>query len=271
MRRVLFFSLTLAASLTFFNMTDCGWQPDSNSKTYAYIIYNSFTSEGTDLHVILKEARLYNDVPECSFYSDGKPDTATFTCIRPDSTKYDTTLVFTDSTTVVLNGHNIICTRLYRNVSGEIETRPLLTQDVLEVGSVDVEKGTDDTVSFSGGFFYPTEEIWCSEYDTDMYLFTFVLHLRSDSPYVWIRPVGYDSVFVSPETTAYLIEEPFPFTATDSFRLAHRRVIKLHRGKFYHYGSVELVSDSEGWATLRVSFSVVPKLGWTLPPVDTTI
>ena len=260
MRRVLFFFLTLAASLTFFNMTDCG------SSESGYISYVSLESSGKDLKVILRQVSL-SPVDYCSYDSDGRPDTTTFSCVKVDGNVYDTTVIFTDSTVVTIDGHRALCQHF--------ESRYMeLRQTIVKVESLNIDPTTSETLNVSGVFSYPSDsasDMHCNDTDFENYEFSLSLHLRPDSPYVWIRPVGYDSVFVSPETTAYLIEEPFPFTATDSFRLAHRRVIKLHRGKFYHYGSVELVSDSEGWATLRVSFSVVPKLGWTLPPVDTTI
>ncbi len=66
---------------------------------------------------------------------------------------------------------------------------------------------TNDThrVWIDFGYFSPEDEYYAKEYELDLRFL-----VRSDSPYVWIKFLCYDSLFVSPETTVYLIEEPFP-------------------------------------------------------------
>ncbi len=259
MRRALFILLISAMSLAFLNMPDCGLSESS------YMFYVSPESRGKTLKVVFRQ--IVNDPPGgCAYVSDGEPDTATFSCLKLDGSWYDTTVFFTDSTTVAIGGERAICQYFD---SPQIE----LWQIITKIDSLSIEVGTVETLSISGLFSQPTDSKFCDYIHFENHESHLTLHVRSDSPYVWVKPLEYDSVFASAETTAYLIEEPFPFARMDSFRLERRRVLKVYKGEAYHYGSVELVpeSDSVGWATLRVSFSVVPKLGWTLPPVDTSL
>ncbi len=146
---------------------------------------------------------------------------------------------------------------------------------IINYGDVYLNGTAIDTIKLGGSFRYLSPEERRCDYAyayAETYSAEFRFTVRSDSPYVWVRPVGYNAVFVSPETTAYLIDSTFPFVEQDSFRLTHRRIVRFHIGKYYHYGAVELVPGGDsGWARLRVSFSVVPRLGWTMPPVDTTL
>ena len=254
--RKLLFALVVVSSLAFFNMTDCV----RGIKLYVY--HPSFTSGGAELHVVVRTAN--DGVPGgCYFNYDGEPDTTQIRCYAGDVAVFDTTVVFTDSTEVILDGRKGVCQALggdFLDLNGVVESREFY-----------VKTASNDTLNLRGGFqYFSGGERSC--YDNEIYWAEFRFSLRSDSPYVWIRPLGYDSVFVSAETTAYLIEEPFPFVREDSFRLTHRRLVRLHLGDRYHYGAVELLpADSGGWAKLKVSLSVVPGLGWTLPPADSSL
>lgn len=255
-------ALFVVVSLLFFQATDCGMD---GGKIYVY--HPSFSSQGTKLYVVIRAAN-YDPIAGCYFDYDKNPDTARIRC-SIDSSGFsvaivDTTVVFVDSAEVALDGKDGICYFLDAQFP-EIN-------DVLEYGYTYISDTTADTFKLAGSFHYfDSEEKWCN-YDGESYYVELRLHVRSDSPYVWVRPVGYNAVFVSPETTAYLIDDSFPFVEQDSFRLTHRRIVRFHIGEYYHYGAVELIPGGDsGWARLRVSFSVVPRLGWTLPPADTTL
>ncbi len=259
MRKILT-GLLVVVSVLFFQATDCG----VSGKTYVY--YPSFTSEMTNLRVIVRAA--YDGPPGgCNITYDNEPDTARIECSVDSSglsvAIVDTTVVFVDSAEVAIDGKGGICHFLDAQFP-EIN-------DVVKYKDIYVKNVTNDTIKLKGAFgYFDAEEVSC--YYDKTYSAEFRFTVRSDSPYVWVRPVGYNAVFVSPETTAYLIDSTFPFVEQDSFRLTHRRIVRFHIGKYYHYGAVELVPGGDsGWARLRVSFSVVPRLGWTMPPEDTTL
>ena len=259
MIRKLFVGIVVVSSLAFFNMTDCG--PDVGE---FYIYHPSFTSQGRKLYVVIRAATRPD---ECYFNYDKKPDTAKVACSIDSSgstvTVIETTVVFVDSAEIALDGKDGICHFLDAHFP-EIN-------DVVKYEDIYVRNATNDTIKLRGTFgYFDAEEVSC-DYDK-IYSAEFRFTVRSDSPYVWITPVGYNAVFISPETTAYLIDDTFPFVEQDSFRLTHRRIVRFHIGKYYHHGAVELVPGGDsGWARLRVSFSVVPRLGWTMPPEDTTL
>ncbi len=246
--------------------------PDCNPGGKFIILYPSFESRGTKLYVMLHTAQ--GDLPpgDCEF--DRKPDTAMVRCAVKDTAgngfKYfDTTVVFIDTTKIIIDGKRGLCD--YIRVSYETYSKTLtLNHNIITSTYIPVYITTDDTYRLSGVLEYsgPESDLWseCSPY-SKTYNVEFSFILRSDFPYVWIKPLGHDPVFVSPETSAYMIDETFPLVEQDSFRLSRRRVFKFRYKKSYHYGSVELVPRVDsGWVRLRVSFSVVPRLGWTLPP-----
>ncbi len=258
MMRKILTGLLVVVSVLFFQATDCGME---RGKIYVY--YPSFSSQGTKLHIMLRtgEGNPVGD-SRCRFVRDNEPDTAIIGCSLVDSSGFDTTVVFTDSTVVIIDGEKALCSYIESSIG---------TGDVLSYWDIYVHHSTNDTFRppFVYGYFKYFKGNSCEEYDSEIYQVALNLYVRSDSPYVWIRPVGYNAVFVSPETTAYLIDDTFPFVEQDSFRLTHRRIVRFHIGKYYHHGAVELVPGGDsGWARLRVSFSVVPGLGWTMPPED---
>ena len=265
MSRYIVFFFVLMSSFLSFNSTDCG------GVGKAYVYYSSFESHGTKLYVKVHTAEV-TGVEECSFIYDNEPDTTRVICAVYNGSDIDRTIVFVDSTTIVLDGKNGICREVKPSNPGIDEYSYVIT---LWHKDIYVKTTTNDTHRVWRDFrYFSPEDEYCDEYYARKYELDLRFLVRSDSPYVWIKFLCYDSVFVSPETTAYLIEEPFPFTEQGSFRLARRRVFRLHLDGYYHYGAFELIPESDtGWAKLRVSFSVVPRLGWTLPPtpVDTTL
>ena len=267
-RKLIMGFVVVSSFFLFLNIPDCG--PGS-----LYIIMHpSFESRGTKLYVMLRTAVEGPPSFECDFEYDRKPDTAMVRCAVKDTAgngfKYfDTTVVFVDTTKIIIDGKRGLCDYIdvfYKSYHGGLN----LNYDIITSTYIPVYITTNDTYRLSGVLeYYDSEQRLSSDcysyYKTYNVEFSFIL--RSDFPYVWIKPLGHDPVFVSPETSAYMIDETFPLVEQDSFRLSRRRVFKFRYKKSYHYGSVELVPRVDsGWVRLKVSFSVVPRLGWTLPP-----
>ncbi len=224
-----------------------------------YLYYPSH-AEGTKLYVGVHQAKILRS-GFYEFESDGKADEIGIRCeIKPGGGHFETSAVIVDTGTVVIDGMRNIC---YELKPYSDESRPLDSSRIIWYTDI-YPKGTGDMIyKVRGGYQY-IHVAW-----NRIKTHTIEMRFRAglDSPYVWIKFLCYDSVFVSPETTAYLIEEPFPFTKQESFNLARRRVFKFYKGFRYYYGAFEVLpTDSAGRVRLRVSFSVVPKLGWTLPP-----
>jgi len=264
-RKLIMGFVLVSSFFMFLNLPDCA--PGS-----LYIVMHpSFDSQGTNLYVMLRTAENSSPSIECYFKYDRKPDTAMVRCgVKNASgsgfTYIDTTVIFVDTTKIIIDGKRGMCDHIdvfYKSYHGGLN----LNRNIIKSTYIPVYMTTNDTYNLSGYLEYydPGQGECHLHYKTYDVEFSFIL--RSDFPYVWIKPLGHDPVFVSPETSAYMIDETFPLVEQDSFRLSKRRVFKFRYNKFYHYGSVELVPRVDsGWARVKVSFSVVPRLGWTLPP-----
>ena len=150
MRKILA-TLFVVVSVLFFQATDCG----VSGKTYVY--YPSFTSEMTNLRVIVRAA--YDGPPGgCNITYDNEPDTARIEC-SVDSSGFsvaivDTTVVFVDSAEVAIDGKGGICHFLDAQFP-EIN-------DVFEYGHTYISDTTDDTFKLAGSFHYfDSEETSC--------------------------------------------------------------------------------------------------------------